>query len=341
MRTGPTNLITDVAGLKVGNAEDTDVLTGVTVVLPDEAAVAAVSIRGGAPGTRETDALDPTCLVEAIHGLVFCGGSVYGLDAASGVTDWLGARGRGFAYRVQPRVSPVVPAANLFDLLNGGDKDWGDQSPYRALGRAACDAAATDFALGNAGAGYGATAGIYKGGLGSASVMTDEVTVGALAAVNSYGTPVIPGTDLFWAAPFARDGELGAQDMAALAQATIDLDSGTKIARVTKDAPPGTNTTLGLVATDARLTPAEAKRVALMASDGMSRALRPVHTPFDGDCVFVMSTGKVELEDMRPLALGRLGTLCADALARALARGVHEAETLGQMVSYRERHGRD
>jgi len=339
LKPGPRNLITDVAGIAVGNAEDAAVRSGVTVILPDEAAVAAAEIRGGAPGTRETDALDPACLVDAVHGLAFAGGSVYGLEAASAVTDWLGARGRGFSYREQPRVSPVVPAANLFDILNGGDKDWGEEPPYRRLGREACDKAGGDFALGNAGAGYGATAGIYKGGLGSASVVAGELTVGALAAVNPYGTPVVPGTGLFWAAPFALDGELGAQDLGELAKAAIDIDSGTKVARVSNGAPPGTNTTLGLIATDARLTPSDARRIALMASDGMARAIRPIHSPFDGDCVFVLSTGRVELDEPRPLALTRLGTLAADTLARAIARGVYEAETIGDMVSYRELHG--
>ena len=193
---GPRNLITDVAGIAVGNAGDEALMSGVTVVLPDEAAVAAVDTRGGGPATRETDALDPACLVDAVHGLVLSGGSVFGLDAASGVTHWLDARGRGFRFGEQLHVSPVVPAACLFDFLNGGDKDWGDEPPYRALGLAACDAAAADFALGNAGAGLGAIAGRYKGGLGSASVVAGGVTVGALMAVNAFGSPVVPGTDV-------------------------------------------------------------------------------------------------------------------------------------------------
>lgn len=339
MKPGPRNLITDVAGLLVGNAEDEAVRSGVTVVLPEEPAVAAAEIRGGAPGTRETDALDPACLVERIHGLVLAGGSVYGLEAASAVTDWLGARGRGFAFGAQPRVAPVVAAANLFDLTNGGDKEWGDDPPYRGLGRAACEAAAQSFALGNAGAGYGASAGAYKGGLGSASVIDRGLTAGALAAVNSYGAAVAPGTDVFWAAPLAFPGELGEQDLSRLAGVEREADAGTKAARI--EAAAGANTTLAVVATDAALSKAEARRIALMASDGLARALRPSHSPFDGDSVFVLATGKAELGGPRPLALARLGTLCADALARAIARGVYEAESLGELESYRARHGRD
>ncbi|WP_308238068.1 P1 family peptidase [Phenylobacterium sp. J367] len=201
---GARNLITDVPGLKVGQAEDVRVRTGVTVILPDERAVCAVDVRGGAPGTRETDALAPENLVDAVDAVVLSGGSSYGLAAADGVVAWLGARGRGYGLSPDPAVppSPVVPAAILFDMANGGDKAWGESPPHRALGRAAVAAAAEDFALGTAGAGYGAMAGALKGGVGSASIVShDGYTVGALAAVNSFGSAVAPGGRTFWAAP--------------------------------------------------------------------------------------------------------------------------------------------
>ena len=201
--TGPNNLITDVQGITVGHAQHSKILTGTTVILPAKAAVAAYDSRGGAPGTRETDALRPSCLVEKVDAIVLSGGSVYGLAAASAVTDWLGARGRGFPL-TPPLVAPVVPCAILFDLANGGDKNWKDTQPYYALGQQACSNAGTQFALGNSGAGYGATAGPYKGGMGSCSMgHSDGLMVGALAAVNAFGCPTIPTTRRFWAADFA------------------------------------------------------------------------------------------------------------------------------------------
>jgi len=338
---GPANLITDVGGIKVGNAEDEKLLSGVTVILPDEAAVTAVDARGGAPGSRETDALDPTCLVDAVHGLVLAGGSVFGLDAASGVMHWLAERGRGFAFRAQPKVCPVVPAANLFDLTNGGDKDWGDMPPYRALGLAACEAAGDGFKLGNAGAGLGALAGRYKGGLGSASAVWNGAMVGALIAVNPFGSPVIPGTSTLWAAPFEQAGEFGGSGKleVALTDETRSLEGDTKAHLIKSAAEAGQNTTIGVVATDARLSPAEAKRIAVMASDGMSRAIRPIHTPYDGDILFVLSTGKVELDEPRPFALSMLGTAAADTVARSIGRALWEAETIGGWKSFRDIHG--
>ncbi|MGI9463982.1 MAG: P1 family peptidase, partial [Aestuariivirgaceae bacterium] len=208
---GPKNLITDVAGIKVGNAEDKAALTGVTALIPDAPVVAAVDVRGGAPGTRDIAALDPTCLVEHIHGLVLSGGSVFGLDAAGGVTAALAARGIGFTFGDQPLPCPVVPSAILFDLTNGGNKAWGDTPPYRELGAAACTAAGGTFALGNAGAGLGAVAGNLKGGLGSASAVIGNITVGALVAVNSFGSATDPRTGDLWAAPFEIGDEFGAR----------------------------------------------------------------------------------------------------------------------------------
>jgi L-aminopeptidase/D-esterase-like protein len=331
---GPRNLITDVAGIRVGNAEDLRVRTGVTVVLAEAPAVAAVDVRGGAPGTRETDALDPSSLVEAVDAVVLSGGSAFGLEAASAAMTWLSARGRGFP--VGPARVPIVPAAILFDLLNGGDKSWGEAPPYAALGRVACAAAAASFALGNAGAGLGAKAGSLKGGLGSVSALAgDGIAVGALVAVNARGETVMPGETCFWAWPFERQGELGGQrppTRALPAESDPLPASGPGI---------GGNTTIGVVATNAVLTRAEARRVAIMAQDGFARAIRPVHTPFDGDTVFVLATGAQTLAQPRALALARLGAIAADCLARAVARGVYAAETLGEIKSYRDwRRGR-
>ncbi len=333
---GALNLLTDVPGLRVGNAEDIRARTGTTVILPDARAVAAVEARGGAPGTRETDALDATCLVDAVDAVVLSGGSVYGLDAASGVVAWLGAEGRGFAVPGSPLMAPVVPAAILFDLSNGGEKEWGLVPPYRELGIAAARAASNRFALGNAGAGLGARAGLYKGGLGSASVVFGEgLVVGALAAVNAFGSPVMPGTATLWAAPWEQGREMGGQPVPAKWPAAGGWPNDTKLGAAT----PGANTTLAVVATDAVLTPAEAKRVAIMAADGFARALRPVHTPFDGDVVFVLATGRRALAEPKPLALARIGHAAADCVARAIGRGVFTAESLGDAPSYQSLHG--
>ena len=316
---GLRNLITDVPGLKVGQAQDVAVRTGVTVILPDERAVAACDVRGGAPGTRETDALAPENLVEAIAAVGLSGGSVYGLAAADGVVTWLGARGRGFGLVPGIPKSPVVPGAILFDVANGGDKAWGETPPYRDLGRAAVAAADLDFALGTAGAGYGAMAGGLKGGTGSASVVTtDGYTVGAVVGVNSWGSVIAPGGRTFWAAPFELDGEFGGLGPAGLA-AGPDQWGSAKRPTETR------NTTIACVATDAILTPAQAKRFAVMAQDGLARAIRPIHAPFDGDVVFAISTGRRPLGDQPDYAIARLGALAADALARAVARGVYAA----------------
>jgi len=327
---GPRNLITDVEGIEVGNAEDARVRSGVTVILPDEPATAAVDVRGGAPGTRETNALDPSCLVDKVHAVVLSGGSAFGLDAADGVMSWLVERGRGF--RFGEAIVPIVPSAILFDLRNGGDKSWGAIPPYRELGAAAADAARADFELGNVGAGLGATAGGLKGGLGSASFVfggsRGGYTVGALAAVNCFGSTVMPGSDVFWAWPLEQKDELGGQRPS---KPPVALDYAF-------DASLGANTTLAVVATDAVLSKAQAERVAIMAHDGFARAIRPVHTPLDGDSVFVLSTGRRTLAD--PVAdLARIGMLAADCTARAIARGVYEAADLGELKCYRSVHG--
>ena len=316
---GPRNLITDVPGLRVGQADDARVRTGVTVILPDERAVCGCDVRGGGPGTRETDALAPENLVDAVDAVVLSGGSVYGLAAADGVVAWLGARGRGYGLASGIPPSPVVPGAILFDMANGGDKAWGEDPPYRDLGRRAVVDAGLEIALGTAGAGYGAMAGSLKGGTGSASALSaDGFTVGAIVAVNSWGSVVAPGGRTFWAAPFEIDAEFGGLGASGLAAAPDDWG----LAKRPLDT---RNTTIACVATDAILTPAQARRVAIMAQAGLARAIRPVFAPFDGDVVFALSTGQKALSALADYDVARLGALAADTLARAVARGVFEA----------------
>jgi L-aminopeptidase/D-esterase-like protein len=332
-RPGPLNLITDVGGLAVGHAHDAGVATGVTVILPDRRAVAAVAVAGGGPGTRETDALAPDTLVDAVDAIVLSGGSVYGLAAADGVASALGAQRRGYALvgRDDVPVSPIVPAAILYDLANGGQKSWGETPPYRALGIQALRACALNPGIGRVGAGFGAMAGQAQGGMGSASAVThDGLVVGAIAAVNSHGSVRIPGTDAFWAWPFEQDGEFGGARPSA--DTSFDLEdwgaakSNPGVHGAQAVAPAGrTNTTLGCIAVNVTLTPAEAQRVAKMALAGIARAVRPAFAPFDGDVVFCLSTGQVDATGSRPFLLARLGELAASSLARAIARGVHAA----------------
>jgi len=331
---GPKNALTDIAGITVGNAEDATARTGVTVILCDAPAIAAVDIRGGGPGTRETDALAPHNLVERIDALVLSGGSTYGLGAADAVAAQLGAKGRGFALMDLPGVppSPIVPAAILYDLANGGDKKWGQTPPYHDLGCRALNAAAVDFALGNTGAGYGAMAGAIKGGLGSASTLThDNLAVGALAAVNSFGAVLVPGTKNFWAAPFEQGNEFGGLGWPANPQVDADDWGAAKLNPGARQ-----NTTLGVVATTASLNPAQAKRLAIMAQDGLARAIRPAHSPFDGDIVFAIATGAADQPVLDELSLTRLGVIAADCLARAVARGVYAAQSLGDAAAWRD-----
>lgn len=340
MEPGPLNLITDIDGIEVGHSVDEAVRTGVSVIVPDAPAVIAAHIAGGGPGTRETDALTPETLVERADAVVLSGGSVYGLDAASGVTAAMGAEGRGFPTGA-PKPSPIIPAAILFDVANGGDKNWGDTPPYNMLGREAYEARGLTFTLGNEGAGYGAQAGQLKGGLGSASVWHDgSVKVGALVAVNPLGA-VVDEKGRFWAQPYALPyagaAEFGLPAfIGEMPDGTAHPLTGSKLAAALG------NTSLGVVAVAADLTVAEARRVAIMAQDGLARAIRPVHTPFDGDSIFVMATGAeklAEADDMRPVALAALGAMAADCVARAAARGVFEAECLGSAQSYRKRFG--
>ncbi len=318
MRPGPRNLITDVEGLLVGNASDDRLKSGVTVVTAAEPFTAAVDVRGGAPGTRETDLLEPGKLVSQVDALVLSGGSSFGLDAASGVSDGLRAQGRGFP--AGPARVPIVPAAILFDLANGGAKDW-DENPYRGLGRTALSAAGVDFALGTEGAGTGANTATLKGGLGSASLVLDNgATVGAVVAVNAIGMATVPGGRNFLAGMLELDGEFG-----GLGAGTGPLEPFSPDYIKRGPAKPLENTTIAVVATDLALDKAAAKRMAAIAHDGMARALYPAHTRFDGDLVFTASTGKREMESDRD-ALGMMvEQAAANCLARAIARAVFSA----------------
>jgi L-aminopeptidase/D-esterase-like protein len=329
IRVGPRNLITDVDGLKVGNAVDPDVRTGVSVLLPDAPAVAGVDVRGGGPGTRATDAMDPTCLVEEFHGFFLSGGSEFGLASGDGVANWLSAKGKGLVMGAGDDVPtiPVVPGAILFDLANGGDKKWGLEPPYRRLAMEACENAGLDFVIGNVGAGLGAIAGKIKGGLGSASsIASDGLQVGALVAANPVGSPLMPGTNCFWGWPLEQAHEFGgARPPADMAPVALDMPMDSKIAG---------NTTIAIVATNMILTRAQAQRVAIMAQDGFARAVRPIHTPFDGDVIFALSTGKMPMGPIPPLDITRIGMMAADCVTRAIGRGVFEADGLAASASF-------
>lgn len=321
---GSKNLITDIAGLKVGNTHSAHHATGVTVLLPDDPVVAAVDVRGGAPGTRDVSALDPASLVDVVHGIVLSGGSVFGLDAAGGVISHLAEQGVGMRFGGSPMRIPLVPSAILFDLTFGPDKSWGATPPYRELGIAAAKAAGSEFDLGNAGAGYGATAGMLKGGLGSASSVFGGFTVGALVALNPVGSCINPASNDLWARPFELDGEFGPAPSPPAAPVPMTPLGGSKLdARAA-----GANTTIAVVATDAVLTKAQAHRLAIMASDGMARAIRPIHTPYDGDTVFALATGSTALGEQPNEDLAMLGSTAADCLSRAIGRAMASAEPL-------------
>ncbi len=326
------NLITDVAGIKVGSAHDPALASGVTALIFDAPATASVAVSGGGPGLRDAALLEPEMTVERIDALVLSGGSASGLDSMGGVQSFLRENGRGL--EVAGQLVPLAPGAILFDLANGGDKNFWGQPTYWRLGLEAAKAAAENFALGTSGAGYGATLADLKGGLGSASVVTEEsFTVGALVAVNAVGQATIGDTRHFWAAPYERDGEYGGCGWpAAFAREHLVLQS--------KGVDPQ-NTTIAIVATDAVLTKPQAKRMAIMAQDGVARALRPVHAAQDGDTVFSAATGASRREaDI--FALTRLGAAAADCLARAIARAVYEATPLpftGAKPSWRQKFG--
>jgi L-aminopeptidase/D-esterase-like protein len=328
MRPGPRNLITDVPGLRVGNAHDATLRSGTTVLTADQPFVASVHVMGGSPGTRETDLLAPDRMVQEVDAIFLSGGSAFGLDAGQGVMQGLREAGRGFA--VGPVRVPIVPGAIVFDLLNGGDKAWGE-SPYPTLGRRAFDAASPNFTLGTAGAGFGAMTGTLKGGLGSAScVLPSGITVGALVVVNALGQATVGETPHFWAAPWEEGTEFGGLGPAPM----LPQDAPLPRKRL------GEATTIAIVATDATLTKAQAHRMAVAAHDGMARALVPSHTPLDGDLVFSVATGGKALQD--PLTdTFQLGHAAATCLARAIARAVYLArsESLDLQPTWQSRFG--
>jgi L-aminopeptidase/D-esterase-like protein len=329
------NLLTDISGVRVGHAEDAALASGATAVIFDSPAVAAIDVRGGGPGTREGALLDLANTVERIDAIALSGGSAFGLEAGGGVQAWLAEQGRGF--KVRDAVIPIVPGAIMFDLLNGGDKNWGRFAPYRDLGYAAAASAAGTFALGSAGAGLGATTANFKGGLGSASAATPGgVRVAALAVVNAVGSVTVGDGPWFWAAPFEIGGEFGGRglppaftpDMLAMR-----IKGGAAATSVE-------NTTLAVVVTDAILTKPQAKRLAMIAQTGFARAIYPVHAPLDGDVLFAAATCEKPVD---PLAgLTELGMVAANVVARAIARGVHEAAALpflGALPAWRDRFG--
>lgn len=320
MKAGPKNLITDVGGLTVGNAEDRTLKSGVTVVVCDSAATAAVHVMGGAPGTRETDLLEPHNTVQAVDAVFLSGGSAFGLDAGSGVQAALREAGRGFL--VGPVRVPIVPGAILFDLINGGNKDWGRYPPYRDLGFDAVRNAGRDFALGSHGAGTGALTAGLKGGLGSAStLLSNGVTIGALAAVNALGVATYGGSRHFRAAAFEIGDEFGGLGLPH----PLPADASDIVTKMNLGQPWEANTTITVIATDAVLSKAECKRLAVVAHDGFAHAIWPSHTPMDGDIVFALATGT----SGKTIGVADFVTLCASAvstMARAIARGVYSAE---------------
>jgi D-aminopeptidase len=334
------NCLTDICGIRVGHAVNQAVCTGTTVILFDEPAIAAADIRGGGPGTRDVALLEPHNTVDHIDALFLSGGSAFGLDAGGGAQAWLAENGRGFP--VGPARVPIVPGAILFDLLNGADKRQDATADYRALGyQAASHATPSPSPQGSVGAGLGATTASLRGGLGTASDVTSEgYRVAALAAVNAVGSATIGDSHHFWAAPYENSAEFGGHGWPV----QMPHDALAPRMKGAAGTEAGQATTLCVVATDAQLSPTEAKRLAMMAQDGLARALHPVHTPMDGDIVFAASTGALPLTaapEERHHALAVLGTVAAHCVARAIARGVYEASTDGrtEQPAYKTRFG--
>jgi L-aminopeptidase/D-esterase-like protein len=330
------NLLTDIAGVRVGHADDAELASGVTAIVFDRPAVASMDVRGGGPGTREGALLDPISTVEAIDAIALAGGSAFGLEAGGGVQARLAEQGRGF--RIRDAVIPIVPGAICFDLLNGGDKKWGRYAPYRELGYTAAAAASDSFALGSVGAGLGATTATFKGGVGSASAVTiGGVRVAALAVVNAIGSVTIGDGPWFWAAPFEIDGEFGGRGLPETftpEMLAMRLKGGAAATAVE-------NTTLAVVVTDAILTKPQAKRLAMMAQTGFARAIYPVHAPLDGDIVFAAATCEKPVDPL--VGLTELGMVAANTMARAIARGVHAATALpfpGALPAWKDRFSR-
>ncbi|MDD9909857.1 MAG: P1 family peptidase [Ahrensia sp.] len=319
---GPHNSIADIKGLRVGHAQDAELKSGTTALVCDVDNVASVHVVGGAPGTRDTDLLAPENTVIGVDALILSGGSAFGLDACGGAQSALREMGRGFAVADQ-RV-PIVPGAILFDLVNGGDKDWGTHSPYRDLGYQAVKNASDRVDIGSVGAGTGALVGGpeagLKGGLGTASVKFEGITIAALVAANALGSPTVGTSPNFWAAPFEIGNEFGGLGMARESSAEA---SALRI-KFRETQSQGANTTIGIIATDAQLTPGETKRLAVAAHDGFARALWPAHTPFDGDLIFGLSTGGSAIAPPAENQI-ELSALSSSTMARAIARGIHAA----------------
>ena len=329
------NLLTDIAGVRVGHAADAALASGVTAVIFDRPAVAAMDVRGGGPGTREGALLDLANTVERIDALALSGGSAFGLEAGGGVQAWLAEQGRGL--NVRGAVIPIVPGAICFDLLNGGNKKWGRFAPYRDLGYAAGAAASSSFALGSAGAGLGTLTANLKGGLGSASAQTgDGVTVAALAVVNALGSVTVGDGPWFWAAPFEIGDEYGGRGLPP----TFTPDMLKMRIKGGPAATEAESTTLSVVVTDAALTKTQARRLAMIAQTGLARAIYPVHAPMDGDVVFAAATGERPIDPL--VGLTELGMIAANVVARAIARGVYTAAALplpGALPAWRDRFG--
>jgi len=319
VRPGPANFLTDVPGIRVGNAEDSSVRTGVTVVGFDREMRCAVDVRGGGPATRETNAVGVEAILGIAHALTFSGGSVFGLAAADEVTSLLSARGVGVTLVEGTPAVPIIPAASLYDLNNSGDKSWEETPPYRALAREAAAKLSRKAEIGSCGAGYGAVAGTWAGGLGSASLdMGDGEIVSALVAVNSIGSPIMPDGDCFWSWPFEFENEFGGlwpnPHAAVNAPLPDDRKGGGRA---------GEATCIGVVASSVPLDRASLTRIAIMAQDGLARAIRPSHAPFDGDTIFAVCPN--EDAKVTPEQVMRIGSAAADCVARAVARGVWEA----------------
>ena len=330
------NLLTDIAGVRVGHAEDTTVASGVTAIIFDEPAVASADVRGGGPGMRDGALLELPNTVERVDAIALSGGSAFGLEAGGGIQAWLAEHGRGFP--VGDALIPIVPGAVMFDMLNGGNKKWGRFPPYRDLGYSAAANASTTFSLGSVGAGLGATTANFKGGMGSASAVTPGgVKVAAIASVNAVGSVNVGDGPWFWAAPFEMDGEFGGRGLPPAFSPdmlTIRL----------KGAPATTaieSTTLAVVVTEAILTKPQAKRLAMIAQTGFARAIYPVHAPLDGDVVFAAATGVKPIDPL--IGLTELGALAANVVARAIARGVYEASALpfaGALPAWKQKFGK-
>ena len=333
------NHLTDVDGVRVGHAGCTNLVSGVTACLFDPPAIGGVAILGGAPAGRDIECLGANRVVEHVDAIVLSGGSGFGLDAATGVQAWLREQSRGF--EVGGVRVPIVPQAICFDLLNGGNKDWGRFPPYRELGYEAASVATSDLSLGSVGGGLGATTVNFKGGVGSASARTSfGATVGALLVVNALGSATVGDGPHFWAAPFEEGSEFGGFGPARAfshADRALRWKGGAPLKTAIDDGGGGQPhaTTIGIIATDAILTKPQAERLAIAAHDGFARALRLTHALFDGDMLFAVSTRRKALPagGDGAGALIELGGVAADCVARAIARGIYEAQRPGPLYN--------